>query len=652
MQKKRSLISPWTVCTLSLLLILAFSVVLAQFYKLQILQHEYWLKKAAAQQQMRIDLGAKRGAIYGSIASADQNNDVCLAQDVPTFHLYVDASSIPLVFKRPLAQLLAPLVDLPLDDILTELNKVSRFRKIKWYVDLEQKLAIDKAFKKFIKKKPIAKNALFFLAGYKRVYPLGSLAGSLLHTLGTQEGQRGPERIPTGGLEKRFEDFLKGVSGQLTSYRTPKGRLDATHMVVKPQNGYDLYLTLNPLIQTVVEKELEQAVIRAKAKGGWALIMDPFCGHILACAQVPSLNLLSPESFLSDPLKTPYLNLKALTDPFEPGSIMKPLTMLVALKANHVLGKPVFNPQEKVASLDGKFPGRKSPIKDVKAVSYLNMDMAIQKSSNIYMGRVIQKVIGALGDPFYEQELKNTFGFGSKTGLKIGVESSGFVPSLHKKMKGGGPQWSQATPFSLAMGYNLLATTLQMTKAYAMIANGGYEVEPCLIKKIVKNHEHRPQEILYELPATPLSKQKIPYEDVLRIKQSMQFSVNKGGTAFRAKVPGFTACGKTATTEKLVAGTYSHDQHISTFAGFAPSDHPRFVCLIVIDEPKKMFLEGIGKNQFGGVCAAPSFATIAAKSLEILGLSPDDPGSLNKPQDSKFYPEIKKLEDLYLQWNH
>jgi cell division protein FtsI (penicillin-binding protein 3) len=657
LKKPRSILSPWAVCGLSLVLVLGFSVLAVEFYRLQILEHALWAKKAAMQQQIRIDMGAKRGSIFGSMPQGGSFQDVTLVSDSPCFHLYVDSLSLQEPYKKMTAVWLSKLIDKNVDEILEEFSKKSRFRKLLWHLDIEQKERIEKEFRKFIKNKPIPKNALFFLSGYQRVYPLGSIAGSLLHTLGTQEGLRGPERIATGGLEKRLDLFLKGSSGQLVSYRTPKGRLDGTKLVKKPQNGSDVFLTLHPLIQTLVEKQIEVAVKQAHAKGGWAIVMEPHSGKIYALAQYPTLDLLDPQKFYQDPKLATYSNLKMLTDPFEPGSIMKPFTMLTCLKANRVLQKngksPVFFPQEKTACLDGRFPGRKNPIKDVHAYSFLNMDMALQKSSNIYMAKAISKIQAALGDQFYADQLKNTFGFGQKTALSMGPESAGFVPTPHKKTVKGRLEWSMPTPYSLSMGYNLLATTLQMTKAFAIIANGGKSVEPYLLEKIVKRNDQAPDEILFDHSTQhkePLV--LIHPEDINKIKYAMQFAVNRGGTAYRAKIPGYSACGKTATTEKLEGGLYSKEKHISTFAGFAPKNDPKFVCLIVIDEPKKFYIEGVGKNQYGGVCAAPSFSVIGQKTLEILGIEMDDPLSLLDPKESISYNEVKKLEDLFKQWNH
>lgn len=657
MVNRKPLLSSRAVIGLSCSLILGFSFVAARFYRLQIIEHKLWKKRADMQQLLRIDLGAKRGTIFGSLTQEGEQSFAPLVQDQAAFHLYVDSKSIPHPYKKELALFLKSKLTRSFDEIYEELLKNSRFRKLEWNLSIEQKTDIEKDFRKFIKKKKIPKNALFFLSGFKRVYPMGSIAGSLLQILGVQEGSRGPERVATGGLEKKLDHFLKGSSGQLACFRTPKGRLDGTKIIKRTDTGCDVYLSLNPLIQSVAEKEIKLAVAKAKAKGGWAIVMDPVNGEILAFAQEPSLDLIEPSHFLNDPLKLPYLNLKALTDPFEPGSIMKPITMLVCLKANRLLKEQnkaqCFNPEEKMACLDGRFPGRKNPIKDVHAYSYLNMNMALQKSSNIYMARAIQKVQQALGDDFYAKELKSTFGFGKKSGFNIGAESSGFVPTPSKKTRSGLLEWSLPTPFSLSMGYNLLATSMQMTKVFAMIANGGYEVEPRLIKKIVKKKEGALDEIVFDHSMIKKDKlQKIHPEDVKRIKYAMQFAVNKGGTAFRAKIPGFTACGKTATTEKLVGGVYSKEKHISTFAGFAPMDEPRFVCLIVIDEPGKFYIEGVGKNQYGGVCAAPSFSVIGQKTLEILGVAPDDPQSVLDSTQSKTYPDLKACQELYNQWNH
>lgn len=651
-QQKPRFISPYAIFSLSLFLALGFAFVLSRFYHLQITEQAVWKKKAMRQQQELIDVPAKRGSIY-----LKGNEYKAFVIDKPTYHLYLDPLSIPSQHKNALSHLLVELLGIPKEKVDEELYKKSHFRKLVMFLDLEKKEAILKAFKKFAKKKKIPKNGIFFLEGYTRAYPLGSMAGSLIQTLGAQEGLRGPERFPSGGLEKRFDSLLKGKNGTLVSFRTPKGRLDDFKVLKKPQDGADLYLSLHPLIQTVVEEQLKNAVDLAEAKGGWAVMMDPYSGALMALAQYPQLDLLDPKKLLDDPIKKEYLQMKCLTDPFEPGSIIKPFTMLTCLKANRELAEkkqaPCFFPKEKVACLDGRFPGRKNPIKDVHAYHYLDMQMALQKSSNIYMAKSIHKVIQSLGDDFYANTLKQMCDFGKKTKLNLGSESSGFVPTPHKKTRSGRPEWSTPTPYSLAMGYNLLATSLQMTKAFAMIANGGMLVEPYLIEKIVKKKEGGLDEVLLDQALIPKKKiQKMDEEDCHLVKMAMRYALMPGGTAFRARIPGYSCAGKTATTEKLSSGVYSKDCHISTFVGFAPVEKPRFVLLIVIDEPKKKIIPNVGKNQFGGVCAAPSFAIIGQKALEILGEPQDDPGSIQAFSQSQFSQEHKQLETLFKSWNH
>jgi cell division protein FtsI (penicillin-binding protein 3) len=649
MRKKNSLINPWALCPLVLLLSAGFCAVVAKIYRLQIQEHKIWSHRASIQQEMRMDLESKRGTILAKMSHGNNSEYVPMVQDSVVYHLYIDAKAIPTCYKKGLADFLSALLQKDNKELFIEVSKNTRFRKLVWNLSLEQKNLIEKGFKNFIKKTKIPKNSLFFLSGYKRIYPMGSMAGSLIQTLGTQEGKRGPERVATGGLEKKLDPFLKGHPGLLMAHRTPKGRLDGTKVLKASQDGADVFLTINPLIQNVVETELEKAVIKARAKGGWVVMMEPQTGQIMALAQYPCLDLLNPKELLQDPIKKTYLNLKALTDPYEPGSIIKPFTMLCCLKGNRVQMskklKKIFDPEEKVSCVNGQFSGRKNPVKDVHRYSFLNMNMALQKSSNIYMAKAVEKLNSSLGDKFYSDELKNSFGLGNRTSLGIGPESSGFVPTPFKKTQKGLLEWSQGTPYSLAMGYNLLATTMQMTRLFSLIANKGKTVEPYLVEKIIQKNEQGLDEIIYDHASIKINQnQIIDPSDCERVLQAMQYAVNKGGTAFRAKIPGFSAAGKTATTEKLVKGAYSKDKHISTFAGIAPLNNPKLVCLIVIDEPEKFYIEGVGMNHFGGVCAAPSFSEMALKTLEILGVPPDDPIGTND--------ELKKLDELFKQWNH
>jgi cell division protein FtsI (penicillin-binding protein 3) len=342
---------------------------------------------------------------------------------------------------------------------------------------------------------------------------------------------------------------------------------------------------------------------------------------------------------------------------------MKPLTMAIALKANCELQKrgkrALFSPEEKIATWQGSFPGRTKPIHDTRSHRFLNMTMAIQKSSNIYPARIIQRVIEALGEKWYRDMLQDIFGFGLKSGIELPSESPGVLPMPGKMHPNGKLEWSTPTPFSIAFGHNILANSIQMLRCYAILANGGYDVRPTLVRKIVRAHPDGKNEII--LDNTKSERLQMPRllepEIVQEVVKGMKYTTKTGGTASKADISGYTEAGKTATSEKIKEGTYSKKDHISTFIGFAPVNQPRFVLLIAIDDPEFKYIPGVGRNQQGGNCAAPAFREIGLRTLQYLGVEPDDPYGYpigdprRDPEKADWMKEIKALKELYTQWN-
>jgi len=324
--------------------------------------------------------------------------------------------------------------------------------------------------------------------------------------------------------------------------------------------------------------------------------------------------------------------------------VMKPITLAIALLANQK--KPFFDPEAKMATANGSFPGRSRPISDVKKHAFLNMDMALQKSSNIYMARLVEKIVTLFGDKWYREQLQDRFGFGEKTAIELPAESAGKIPMPGKTHPNGALEWSKATPFSLAMGYNLQATSIQMIRALSTLVNGGYLVQPSLVLKIDdEERETSPKKVLND-------------EICTRVLHSMRFVTGQGGTGRLANVWGFTELGKTSTTKKLEDdGTYSSSKYIASFFGAAPAIKPAFVLYIALDEPEKKYLPGLGFNHSGSVAAAPLFRKIATRSLEYLGITPDDPHGYptldprfdkNKASHAM---ESQKLNEKYSLWN-
>lgn len=644
-------------------ILLLFCLLIGQFFKVQILEFEKWTKKAAAQHQLGVKIPFKRGLFYSNTAVKQGHPDELqpLVVDVPKFHLYIDPMTIPNQYKvtlfRHLAAVLKPTWQ-EQEKMKRQFLKKKRAVKIAKWLDPQLKEELQKWWLPLAKKEKIARNALYFVEDYQRSYPFGSLLGQVLHTVREDKEEKTEQGIPTGGLELVFNHYLKGKMGRSLYLRSPRHSMESGTILKYPEDGADLFLTVNHCIQAIAEEELEKAVKNAKAKGGWAVMMQPRTGEILALAQYPFFHPASYRAFFNNPKQLEDTKVKAVTDPYEPGSIIKPLILTIGLMANEELKKqgkkPLFSPTEKITTGPAYFPGRNKPIKDLKNHASLNMFMALQKSSNVYMAKIIQRVIEALGVDWLRHVLEDVFRFGLKTNIEIPSESPGLLPIPGKLNPNGKMQWSKPTPYVIAMGHNILANSIQMVRNFALIANGGYDVQPTLVRKIVKKGRDGKKELILDNthPAPP--KRLIEPQVIEEITRAMKFTTKMGGTATRADIEGYTEAGKTGTSEKIVNGSYSKKNHISTFVGFAPAKNAQFVLLVAIDEPEWGYIPGVGKNQMGGVCAAPAFREIGRRTLEYLGITPDDPYSLPGKDKEKadYAKEVKTLKTLYEAWNH
>lgn len=655
---------------LALFLCALFSFLIAQFFRIQIIEGEHWSKEADKQHYFIIKEPFLRGKFISNTSIKKGHPEIPqhFVTDVLKFHLHIDPESIPESAKEAVGKKLIKLLDLTLEEsflLKSHLTKKSRNRRVALWLESNVRDSILDWWTPFAKKRNIPRNALFFVGDFQRSYPFGKLFGQGLHTVQNIKDETTLQAIPTGGLELYFDSYLKGKGGKRRLMRSPRNSLETGEVIIAPQNGADIYLTINHCLQAIAEDELAKGVKKSQAKSGWAVMMDPMTGEILALAQYPFFHPSDYQAYFNDPLLIQQTKVCAITDANEPGSVMKPITMAIALKANDTLKamgkKPIFDPKEMMPTSDSRFPGRAKPLTDTTFHSFLNMNLAIQKSSNIYAARLVEKIIASLGNEWYRQVLYDDFGFGQKTGIELPSESRGVLPMIGKKHPNGALEWSVPTPFSLAIGHNIQTTTLQVLRAFSVFANGGRLVKPTLIRKIVKTRPDGSKEILVDNTETKRFDrfpQVVSPEAVKQVLEAIKFTTKPGGTARRADVWGYTEAGKTGTANKIVNGTYSVQHVCSTFIGIVPLSKPSYVIAVVMDEPEYGYLPGLGKKHHGGTCAAPVFREIAKRSLEYLGIAPDDP--YGYPVGDPRYDaaradwifETKQLQEIYEKWNN
>lgn len=649
-----------------------FCLLIVQYFKIQIIEGDKWTKEALAQHECVVKEPFRRGAFYSNVSLKQGHPEKSqpFVFDVTKYHLFIDPYSIPEKFRTEIALQINARVGCAVADVKSELDKKSRSRKIAMWLGREEQEKLQEWWFPYAKKRKIARNALYFVTDYKRSYPFGKLLGQVLHTIREVKEETTQEGLPTGGLESYFNDYLKGKQGKRVLMRSPLNSMESDRILEAPQDGADIYLTINHCIQAIAEEEIEKGVKAARAKGGWAVMMDPITGEILALAQYPFFEPARYWDYFNHPEKMEDAKVKPLTDAFELGSIMKPITFAVCLKANEELAKqgkpPLFDPRQPVDTTRSIFPGRGGkPLKDTTFHRKLSMYMALQKSSNVYVAQLIDRVINTFGNDWYRDVLVNTFGFGEKTGIELPGEAVGLVPTPGKTHPNGALEWSLPTPYSLAMGHNLMATSFQMLRAYAVFANGGKLVQPTLVKKVVSKTPEGKELILLENHSKQRAaafRQVLSTACIKEVVTAMKFVTKAGGTARLAEINGYTEAGKTGTAEKIVGGAYSKQRYVSSFIGFTPANfqaqvQPRFILIVTIDEPECRVLEGGIKPHHGGRCAAPIFREIAKRTLEYLGVEPDDPYGYPhgdpryNPDMADWFKEVRDLKLLYEQWN-
>jgi cell division protein FtsI (penicillin-binding protein 3) len=647
----------------------AFSLLVSQFYKIQIAEGEMWSKKAENQHFFFVTEPFVRGKFFSntSIKKGHPENPQPFVVDIQKYHLYVDPLSIPVKYRTALSNYLIEALEIKKEgraDFRSHFDRKTRSRKLEMWLDEKTRERVLAWWKEFAGKNKIPRNALYFVNDYQRSYPFGKMLGQVLHTIQTNKDEVTKQAVPTGGLEYYFNEYLKGKLGKRRLMRSPRHSFETGDVIEDPENGADIYLTINHCLQAICEEEIEAGVRNSKAKSGWAVMMDPRTGQILALAQYPSFNPTNYQDYFTSEDLIDHTRVKAVSDAHEPASVMKAFTIAAALLANDELIKrgelPLFDPMEKIATANGNFPGRTKPIKDTRLHYYLNMDMAVQKSSNIYMGRLVERIVKRLGNEWYRNVLLNTFGFGIKTGVELPSESVGMLPMPGKKHPNGKLEWSVPTPFSLAMGYNLRANSLQLLRGFAVFANGGYLVKPTLVRKIVKTTADGRKDIIEDHTSEKWLKQfprVVTKEIAERVVESLKYVTKPGGGAWRADVWGYTEAGKTGTQKKIVDGQYSNQFYCPSFLGFVPATDPAFIMIVVIDEPDTSENHNISQRYYGSVAAAPVFRSISKRALEYLGIPPDDPHGYptNDPRyDAKkadWLQEAQKLEEKYQIWN-
>lgn len=403
---------------------------------------------------------------------------------------------------------------------------------------------------------------------YRRYYPEGEVAS---HVIGiTNIDDKGQE-----GIELAYERWLQGEAGKKWVIKDRLGRVIADLQTLQEQkSGHDLNLSIDKRIQYVAYRELLAGAEQHQAVAASAVVLDAKTGEVLAMVNYPSFN---PNT---RPFKlTANLRNRAVTDTFEPGSTIKAFTVASALES----GK--YTMHSKIDTSPGWMRVDHSVVKDEKNNGVISMAEILQRSSNMGAAKL---VLDASGDRLFELLLR--VGFGEITGIEFPGEQSGRLLQRYP--------WGAFMQATLSFGYGLSVTTLQLARAYGVLANDGVKLPISLLRL-----DKEPQ-------GTRVMDSKVVREMLLLLE-----TVVTEGSGKKAQVPGYRVAGKTGTTKLANAGSYEKHRYISSFVGVAPVDNPKLVIAVVIQEPQ-------GKDYLGGAVAGPVFSKIMEESLRFLNVPP------------------------------
>ncbi len=413
---------------------------------------------------------------------------------------------------------------------------------------------------------------IYLEQSYRRYYPEGEVTA---HVLGfTNIDDQGQE-----GLELAYDNWLAGEAGKKWVIKDRLGRTIAdVHKVQEQKSGRDVVLSIDRRIQYLAYRELLTAMIQNKAQSGSVVVLDAKTGEILAMVNQPSFNPNQRPIRISNQMRN-----RAVTDTFEPGSTIKAFSIASALDSKH------FQPDTLIDTYPGWIRVGRNVVKDLRNYGELSVTQVLQKSSNVGVTKMILDL-----PPNQLWSLLHRVGFGENTGINFPGEQTG---SLVKH-----EPWGSFILATLAFGYGISVTPLQLARAYAVIANEGMKMPVSLLRI------DKPQTAERVMDAEAAKQMLVLLETV----------VTKEGTAKLADVPGYRVAGKTGTSLIAGVGGYRKQKirYSASFVGITPASQPRLVIAVVIHDPQ-------GKHYHGGTVAGPVFERIAEGTLRILNIPAD-----------------------------
>lgn len=536
-------------------LALLFMGVLGRMIYLQVMKQDFLQDQGDMRSVRHVTLNALRGIITDRLGEP-------LAVSTPVDSIWINP---------PLFQSASPVQRSQLAAVLglsvTDINKRMQQAKGKEFVYLKRQLS-PQAAEQILSLSVPGVNAQ---REYRRYYPMGEAAAHVV-------GLVNVDGVGQEGIELAFDHHLKGHDGEIEVLKDQRGHIiEDLALIKQTEPGKPLALSIDNRLQYIAYRELKKAVKDNQAVGGSVVIVDIKTGEVLAMVNQPSYNPNNRENFVTANMRN-----RAATDVFEPGSVAKPFAALVALRAGHVKPDTMINTSPGYWNVNGRL------VRDIRNFGELTMTDVLRKSSNVGTAKII------LPEPQKSLiKLYQDLGFGQSTYLEFPGERSGYLEASRTL-----DPFAYAT---LAFGYGVSTTAIQLAKAYAIIANQGDYVPFTLLKRTSK----------------PVPERVTTADELTTLHRMLTIYPKDGGSGDAARVPGYHVAGKSGTVRKLGPNGYMEDHHLATFVGFAPATAPRLVCVVVMDDPAS-------GQYYGGAVSAPVFGRIMDDALRLRDVPLDD----------------------------
>ncbi|ENU5815118.1 penicillin-binding transpeptidase domain-containing protein [Vibrio fluvialis] len=547
----------WRFYLIVFFVLLAFAMLVGRLAFIQIIEPDNLIREGDMRSIRAKTLQSARGII------SDRNGEA-LAVSVPVDAVWADPVTI---FKqgglveKDRWYALADVLSLDRQEMMKKLedNRTRRF------IYLQRQ--VSPAMAKYIRELKLSGVGL--KSESRRYYPAGEVSAHLI-------GVTGIDGHGLEGVERSYDKWLTGEAGKSIIRKDRYGRVVENISLEEREEGKPLQLTIDQRLQAIAFRAVKQAMADYRATSASAVMLDVKTGAVLAMVNAPSYNPNNRADWQSFKMRN-----RVITDAFEPGSTVKPFVVLAALANGTADEHTIIDTGDGVMRIGG------SRVRDTSKVGKATLQMILKKSSNVGVAHL------ALGMPLEAMlGMYNSVGLGEVSGLNLVGETTGIFPNRRR--------WSQFEIATLAFGYGLSITPIQLAHAYATLGNLG---------------KYQPVHLI-ESNQQDLSHQVVDAKYAKQVLDMLETVTQPGGTAVKAAVPGYRIAAKSGTSRKAIAGGYS-DEYFAYTAGVAPVSDPRISLVVMVNEPQ-------GDSYYGGAVAGPVFSEIMKGALQILNIAPDE----------------------------